>query len=132
MTAKPPDRLFGWGPPEDPTFWDAGMRPICERINETGWLWTAESCEGHGDGSAWDHPMVRFVCHTTHVGHLLILLKEATNGLQCSTPVVYPGYAPDAEWSDVLTYIEGDDSQAERLQRYARLAELAHRKPPAT
>lgn len=27
---------------------DPAMRPLVSRINRSGWLWTAESCEGHG------------------------------------------------------------------------------------
>lgn len=29
----------------DPLMW-----PIVQRVNRTGWVWTAESCEGHDDG----------------------------------------------------------------------------------
>lgn len=133
---RPPDRIFHYGPPENSETFEPLIRPICERINQSGWLWTVESCEGH-DGTnppngAWGgpDPMVRFGLRTEHVGHLVLLLKRACGADYRMFPAFYAGYCPDEEWSDFLTTIPGDMPLAERRACYARLAELAHSNPP--
>lgn len=136
---RPPDRIFHYGPPENTEGIEPLIRPICERINQSGWLWTVESCEGHTEdyqGSWWGFPnpdpMLRFGCRTEHVGHLILLLKRATATVApMSVPEMYPGAAPDEEWSDLLTYIRGQDGRDQRRLVYARLAELAHSTLPS-
>lgn len=127
---RPPDRIFHYGPPEDAEVFEPLIRPICERINQSGWLWTVESCEGHKDRRL--HPMIRFGLRTEHVGHLILLLKRACAGDYRLIPVIYPGWVPDEEWSDLLTNIEGLMSLEERRACYTRVAELAHSYPPTT
>jgi len=51
-------------PPIDPLIW-----PVVKRMNETGWVWTAESCQGGHEWSAV--PMLRLVCRTQDLGALL-------------------------------------------------------------
>jgi hypothetical protein len=54
------------------------------RINESGWVWTAESCQGHPDADCpfhWAHntsPMLRLICDVEHFGRMLQLLLEAS------------------------------------------------------
>ncbi len=128
---RPPDSLFHYGPPDQPGHFDAGIRNACECINASWWLRTAESCEGHVDNELWPDPMIRFVCRSRYVGYLLFLLKSASESAPHSYPAIYCGYAPDDEWSDVLTYIKGGDSLETRRGVYLALAEAANTNPPA-
>jgi hypothetical protein len=135
MTNRPPERIFHYGPPENAQAIEPLIRPICQRINESGWLWTVESCEGHEPdkrpefGWGFPDPMIRFGLRTAHVGHLLLLLKRAT----CDTAYaeVIPGFCPDETWSDALTYIRGVTPLDERRKCYEKLAEMAVANPPA-
>jgi hypothetical protein len=51
----------------DPLMW-----PIVQRVNQSGWLWTTESCEGHGAGM----PVVLGLV-TSDVGRLFAELRAA-------------------------------------------------------
>lgn len=140
---RPPDRIFHYGPPEYDSAFEPLIRPICQRINQSGWLWTIESCEGHGsdnpsNGWGGPRPMLRFACQTEHVGHLIVLLDRVNrqaDGYQMWTIPMYADYLSDEEWCGLLTYIDTApaselETLAERRAVYARLAELAHTHPP--
>lgn len=51
---------------------DAPMWPLVQKINRSGWVWTMESCWGHGPN--WP---VRLGFVTDEIGRLLGLLSEA-------------------------------------------------------
>lgn len=57
---------------------DPMMRPVVEKINASGWVWTAECCQGHpdydGSNPGWDHnpsPFLRLVCEKYSLGDML-------------------------------------------------------------
>jgi hypothetical protein len=56
---------------------DAQMWPIVSRINQSGWVWTTESCQGHVNG----YPMVLGVV-TDDLGRFLALLAQAQSEAQ--------------------------------------------------
>lgn len=62
---------------------DALILPIVLRINESGWVWTAESCAGHPDAAEWGawanntEPMLRLVTQFANWGRLLHYLTDA-------------------------------------------------------
>jgi hypothetical protein len=98
-------QALGWyGDPEADDTWeyvDELILPVCKRICESGWAWTAESCQGHpddnGDVGPWANntkPMLRFVCANEHIGHLMSLLLQALGELSDvsqPTPLQSPG-----------------------------------------
>jgi hypothetical protein len=52
---------------------DRKIWPAVKRINESGWVWTAESCQGHVRG--FGHvPMLRLVCREENMGKMLAAL----------------------------------------------------------
>lgn len=62
MIAYDPVDTRPYIPPRDLTAADVevGIWPLVERVNQTGWVWTVESCEGHPE-RAGDWPaMLRF------------------------------------------------------------------------
>ena len=115
---SPPDKLDEW--------MDAMMRPICEEINRSGWVWTAESCQGHPDAQksrAWasnTRPMLRLVTKKENVGRMFAALAEAYEIERRSTEEsveehgnmselmgfeVFPVSGRNPEWSEMLIYI---------------------------
>lgn len=64
----------------DPLIW-----PVVERVNKSGWVWTAESCQGHPDAASiedtgWLHnnaPYLRLICHFFNEGEMLARLMRA-------------------------------------------------------
>lgn len=64
---------------------DPLLRQAVRKINESGWVWTAESCQGHPDATrlsetAWDHntePFLRLACHEDDEGQMLALLLRS-------------------------------------------------------
>ena len=61
---------------------DSKIWPAVKRINESGWVWTAESCQGHRAATAYSKmPMLRLVCQTQDAGRMLgALLLVASVG----------------------------------------------------
>ncbi len=54
---------------------DPLLRTAVAAINSSGWIWTAESCQGHPDetevAAPWGHnvrPYLRLVCRDRHLG----------------------------------------------------------------
>lgn len=94
---------------------DPLLRDAVAKINASGWVWTAESCQGHPDfglvdvHTAWEHntrPMLRLVCRADHAGSMLVALTRSA----CD-PI-----------TDVLTPIEEETDL--RLSRYPQGLEL--------
>lgn len=63
---------------------DPLMRPVVDRINESGWVWTAECCQGHPDydehSVGWEHnvrPFVRLVTSKARFGEMMGLLASS-------------------------------------------------------
>jgi hypothetical protein len=148
-------RATFYGDPEAPeTFEDIDplIRATCERICGSGWLWTAESCQGHPDDTStfgpWAdnvRPMIRFVCAREHAGHLFDLLLRAVReepGPGVGAGGYYPfelwpcgGISDEAlSWLDLLVYVKATTvGQRDRgLECFARLAELACGEPPGS
>lgn len=116
---SPPDKLDEW--------MDPMMRPVCEAINRSGWVWTAESCQGHPDAAksgTWGHntrPMLRLVTKQENVGRMLAALMEAYEVERRSVEEsiaehgnlpelmgleVFPFSGRNPGWSETLIYIE--------------------------
>lgn len=56
---------------------DAGVWRAVRRINTSGWVWTAESCEGH-PGRSWSAvPEIRLVCRTADLPALMALIYRS-------------------------------------------------------
>jgi hypothetical protein len=119
MFYSPPDALDEW--------MDPMMRPVCEEINRSGWVWTAESCQGHPDAEksgTWGHntrPMLRLVTKDESVGRMWAAIMEAYEIERRATEEsieehgnmseliglsVYPMSGRNPGWSEVLIYIE--------------------------
>jgi hypothetical protein len=68
-----------------PEMIDPLLRNAVGRINASGWVWTAESCQGHPDAATatdtgWLHntdPFLRLVCRQEREGEMLALLMRA-------------------------------------------------------
>jgi len=63
---------------------DPLLRDAVSLINKSGWVWTAESCQGHPDADhayPWamnTRPMLRLVCEKANFGRMLAQLVEAS------------------------------------------------------
>lgn len=68
---------------------DPLLREIVGDINRSGWVWTAESCQGHPDAAtagetAWPHntdPFLRLVVHKAREAEMLLHLTCALDVL---------------------------------------------------
>lgn len=111
---SPPHKLDEW--------MDPLMRPVCEEINRSGWVWTAESCQGHPEADhpgAWasnTRPMLRLVTAAVTVGMMLAAIMEAygiesreVKGIgqrsELTGLTVYPSEERNPGWIEVLIYI---------------------------
>ena len=61
---------------------DPLLRPFVQKINRSGWVWTAESCQGHPEAKipAWAdnvRPMLRLVTPKECLGRVLGLWVKA-------------------------------------------------------
>lgn len=61
----------------DPLIW-----PVVKKINDSGFVWTSESCQGHPDAKepSWANntdPMLRLVCPRDRVGQVMAALIDA-------------------------------------------------------
>lgn len=58
----------------DPLIW-----PAVQRINQSGWVWTLESCQGHRGPRAWcDKPLLRLAAPSGDLDRMLAELVRAT------------------------------------------------------
>lgn len=124
----------------DPLLW-----PAVTAINASGWIWTAESCQGHPDydgregGTAWPHntkPMLRLVTRDANAGRMLHLLAVAavaaldpdgpgTESRQGQGLELWPAQRRDG-WFEVLVYIKARnvaarDAGCKRFEHFGRL-----------
>lgn len=62
---------------------DPKIRDVVMDVNRSGWVWTAESCQGHS-GQAWSPaPMLRLVCRAADKNAVLgALMEDVTVGRQ--------------------------------------------------
>jgi len=133
---RPPDAFFGWGKPWEEPFLDPGIREQCIETNKSGWLWTAESCDGGEPTGAWTSrpdPFIRYVCRKEHVGHLLVLVRKACCWGEppwWAQPNIYSGHAEDGTWMDVMVYIRGETITEAKRAAFMRVAQLAASDPP--
>jgi len=119
---------------------DPLLRDAVARINRSGWVWTAESCQGHPDetGYVWagnTSPMLRLVCRTPEVGRMLGALHEASTGFVDEDGLpryfslrVHPQTLQG--WAEVLVYVEAR-TVSERDLGIAVLDRLAELVTPA-
>lgn len=102
---------------------DPLMRLAVNLINESGWVWTAESCQGHPDAAspmetAWPHntrPMLRLVCRKNRLGKMLELLHDGwrvvdreSEGEFYAHPgslIIHP-HGVKGDWAEVIVYVE--------------------------
>ena len=112
-----------YSPPEAMDEWlDPLMRPVCEEINASGWVWTAESCQGHPDhaeGGTWAdnvRPMLRLVTEEANVGRMFAAILEAYQ-IECRAAMathepnglagfeVWPITFRNPGWAETLIYL---------------------------
>lgn len=86
LDAKEAGALFYILPSElKPEHVDMLLRVTVQALNSTGWVWTAESCQGHPEEAdihaPWGHnaePYLRLALRRVHLGTVVaILLREA-------------------------------------------------------
>ena len=129
---------------------DPLIRPICERINGSGFVWTAESCQGHPDAAeagTWasnNAPFIRLVTREEDLGRMLSCLckafplveKSVLESNRRDAPSfqifevhgfrVYPSSRPNPGWTETLIYIDAANvyQRNQALQVWAAFAEL--------
>lgn len=130
---SPPDKMDQW---VDPL-----MRPICEAINTSGWVWTAESCQGHPDATTsgtWGentNPMIRLVTKdpggTMHA--LFRAFKVAAERTDKRPDLfeihgfrAYPTGRGNDGWTEILVYIDAKTTfqRDQALDVWGAFAEL--------
>lgn len=88
LDAKEAGALFYVMPSElKPEHIDVLLRVAVQALNSTGWVWTAESCQGHPDetdvNAPWGNntdPYLRLALRRVHLGTVVaILLREAVD-----------------------------------------------------
>src|ERR1700719_3228914 len=87
---------------------DLLMRPIVSKINQSGWVWTAECCQGHPDATepkGWDYntnPYLRLVVEDgIDLESMLGLLVAACRGQVIELHTIEKG-----PWVEVLIYVK--------------------------
>jgi hypothetical protein len=107
---------------------DPKMWPIVSRINQSNWVWTTESCEGHGAG----RPVVLGLV-TNNLGRLFQALAEAqlmeipNEGLETQDPAggrfmlafFQEARVPLAEWQIRLVGVGNQELTRAILARFA-------------
>lgn len=122
---------------------DPLIRNAVMQINQSGWCFTAESCQGHPDmveEAPWasnTDPMLRLICQKKDTGRMMATLVEAmyyqkggedgwqeTLGFQG-----YPRAIRSSDWTEVLVYIRCKTAFDRNLgiQAYERFARLVNR-----
>ena len=126
---------------------DPLLRDAVRGINKSGWVWTAESCQGHPDfdgrtiNTAWEHntrPMLRLVTRDADAGRMLAALARAAAYDFIEGPDTGFSAARMAQglelwsnqrrngWFEVLAYFAAGNVAARDMgcQRFERFAEL--------
>lgn len=131
---------------------DPLIRPICEAINQSEWVWTAESCQGHPDSTeprSWHRntaPFLRLVTHRDSLGRMLAALMEAqvaverrkneetrTTGelhiLETKAMRVIPSDRPSEGWTETLIYIDAVNvyERDQAIEVWAEFSEAVNR-----
>lgn len=81
---------------------DTQIRDAVLHINRSGWVWTAQSCQG-GRGHPYQWPNIRLVCREDDAGAMLALLtgafrkRSSTSGTH-TTCAINPVAAPAGWW----------------------------------
>lgn len=121
---------------------DPLMRPVIARINSSGWVWTAESCQGHPEydeqSSGWDHntdPFLRLVTSTTRFGDMLGRLATAMRLPDSETRIqvvcglkLYMRPRDFGDWRQVNAYIEARNvlGRNRGIEAFTRFADALH------
>jgi hypothetical protein len=115
---------------------DPLVRDIVVDINASGWLWTAESCQGHPDdttGNAWavnTSPMLRLACQAEHVGRMFQALYEASTQMRDADGLeetfVWKAHPEERRggWAEILLFVEARTAY-EHDRAVAMLAKFA-------
>lgn len=98
---------------------DPLIRDAVLAINQSGWVWTAESCQGHPDAAddePWANntrPFLRLVTRHRNLGAMLTMLYEkmyrpgfGAEDRQPLTVTIYRSFQVTGTWAEVLVYIE--------------------------
>lgn len=118
---------------------DPLLRKAVRRINESGWCWTAESCQGHPDSvdsSPWagnTRPFLRLVCDAGRAGELLVALLDSLvyddHGMrQTQIAEIYAWTKPIDGYRQYMVYIEAHNAYERNLgiAAFERFAEALH------
>lgn len=94
---------------------DARIWPAVKRINESGWVWTAESCQGHPkplrNQLQANCPWLRLVCRQSDAATMLGVLAAATPkgapqpGQKEGRVELRMHTTPPAGWFEVRVYV---------------------------
>lgn len=130
---------------------DPLIRKAVFRINESGWIWTGESCQGHPDCeeelTPWGlnvHPFLRLICRAENIGKMFSLLISAMRYMDkygmdsvmgfkvypCRKNTAYPSenIVDNDKWEEVMIYLNGTNV-AERnrsISCFEKFAELVN------
>lgn len=115
---------------------DPLLRKAVRRINESNWIWTAESCQGHPEEARhhpWAgnvRPFLRLVVHGSGLAEMMAKLVLAMRYIPAyegadgktyyQTPEslsfkVFPWPTPNGDYEQVLIYIEADSAYGRNL-----------------
>lgn len=104
---------------------DPEIRSVVKKINRSGWVWTAESCQGHPSPKSFSRqPMLRLVCRADDLSVLLASIyksaltgSEITRGRGLGTRLRIERHRPaPAGWTEFRLYASSM-SYFERLAR---------------
>lgn len=103
---------------------DPLIRDIVFSINKSGWVWTAESCQGHPEAETppWAgniSPMLRLVCRRKDLGRMMAALVEAMYIKADNDDLndfghfdkslgfrAFPSWHTNKDWVEILIYID--------------------------
>lgn len=131
---------------------DPLMRPVVRRINESGWVWTAECCQGHpdynGEGAGWDHnvkPFLRLVTSKKTLGEMMgalassMRLPDRVEGwppekMRCDVTCSFTTHVWSGDlgpWEQVLIYVEAHNvlTRDRGIEALAAFAERINDRP---
>lgn len=105
----------------DPLIW-----PVVERINKSGWVWTAESCQGGPDHKWSRDPMLRLVCRAVDEEAMLgAVYRAARVGSKYGvggTRLILDRHSPSpVGWTEVRVFAS-EDTHSLALDYFARMA----------
>ncbi len=121
-----------------PEMVDEEIRTAVWRINESGWIWTAESCAGHWGGEGWAgnvRPMLRLVCRKADLGELLrhlydsVLYQGEDRQIGAVGFTVWHYPRTYADFHELIVYIEArtDEERGRGLDAWRQFSERIQR-----